>query len=171
MLFENRAKAARVAKAVIRPEPEYSIFPYHLSAGVVIRTDFPFTILAFGSCSTFCLKVAEQPDTNAATKIRLATRIKVSSLLTSCDILLAFSSTRQTWWLQHHVDPSATRYEGKPKYKYLLPLDDEIVERIKSLAKPYPKRLKQRERHAWSPSRRGPGSTDRGALDMSHIWK
>jgi hypothetical protein len=28
--------------------------------------------------------------------------------------------------------------EGKPKFKYLLPLDDEIAERIKVLAKTYP---------------------------------
>jgi hypothetical protein len=35
------------------------------------------------------------------------------------------------------VDPSATRYEGKPKYKYLLPLGDEIAERVESLSKPY----------------------------------
>ena len=42
-------------------------------------------------------------------------------------------------WLQHHVDPRATRYEGKPKYKYLLPLDGDIVERLKQLSKPYPK--------------------------------
>ena len=28
--------------------------------------------------------------------------------------------------------------EGKPKYKYLLPLDDEIAERVRPLSKPYP---------------------------------
>src|SRR4030095_2845550 len=80
----------------MRPESEYSVFPYHPLPGVAIATDFPLTSFVLGSCSTFCLKVAEQPDTNAATKIRLGTRIKVSSLLTSCEILLAFSSTRQT---------------------------------------------------------------------------
>jgi hypothetical protein len=41
-------------------------------------------------------------------------------------------------WLQHHVDPSAARYEGKPKYKYLLPLDDEMAKRIELLSKSYP---------------------------------
>jgi hypothetical protein len=41
-------------------------------------------------------------------------------------------------WLRKHVDPRATRHEGKPKYKYLLPLDCEIGERIKSLSKSYP---------------------------------
>jgi hypothetical protein len=41
-----------------------------------------------------------------------------------------------------------TQYEGKAKLKYLLQLDDEIVERIKLLAKPYPMRHKQRERCA-----------------------
>jgi hypothetical protein len=41
-------------------------------------------------------------------------------------------------WLKKHVDPHASRHEGKPKYKYLLPLDNEIGERIKSLSKSYP---------------------------------
>lgn len=41
-------------------------------------------------------------------------------------------------WLQQHVDPRAARYEGKPKYKYLLPLDEEIAERVESLSKSYP---------------------------------
>jgi hypothetical protein len=47
-------------------------------------------------------------------------------------------STSDIGWLQRHVDPSAARYEGKPKYKYLLPLDDKMAERVKSLSKPYP---------------------------------
>jgi hypothetical protein len=42
-------------------------------------------------------------------------------------------------WLRNRVDPSARRYEGKPKFKYLLSLDDEIAEHIKLLTKPYPK--------------------------------
>ena len=46
--------------------------------------------------------------------------------------------TSDIGWLQHHVDPSAARYEGKPNYKYLLPLDGDIVERLKQLSKPYP---------------------------------
>jgi len=41
-------------------------------------------------------------------------------------------------WLRKRIDPCATRYEGKPKFKYLLPLDDDIAERIKSLSKHYP---------------------------------
>jgi hypothetical protein len=41
-------------------------------------------------------------------------------------------------WLRQRIDPTASRYQGKPKFKYLLPLDDEITERIKPLAKPYP---------------------------------
>jgi hypothetical protein len=47
--------------------------------------------------------------------------------------------TSDIHWLKKCLDPTATRYEGKPKFKYLLPLDDEIAERIKSLSKPYPK--------------------------------
>ena len=45
--------------------------------------------------------------------------------------------TSDIQWLRKRIDPSATRYEGKPKCKYLLPLDDEVSERIRSLAKPY----------------------------------
>ena len=41
-------------------------------------------------------------------------------------------------WLHEHVDSSARRVEGKPKFKYLLPLDDEMAERIKPLSKSYP---------------------------------
>jgi hypothetical protein len=40
-------------------------------------------------------------------------------------------------WLRKRVDTAARRYEGKPKFKYLLPLDDEIRERIKPLRKTY----------------------------------
>ena len=42
-------------------------------------------------------------------------------------------------WLQKHVDPRARRLQGKPKFKYLLPLDDEIAAQVKLLSKPYPK--------------------------------
>jgi hypothetical protein len=41
-------------------------------------------------------------------------------------------------WLRSRIDSSACRHEGKPKFKYLLPLDDEIRERITRLSKPYP---------------------------------
>jgi len=68
------------------------------------------------------------------------------------------------------VDPSAARHEGKPKYKYLLPLDGDIVKRLKQLSKPYPKmRRKRRHRCARLPVWRGRGSTERGAPIMSHI--
>jgi hypothetical protein len=40
-------------------------------------------------------------------------------------------------WLRSRIDPCAIRYEGKPKFKYLLPLDDEMAKRIKPLSKPY----------------------------------
>jgi hypothetical protein len=42
-------------------------------------------------------------------------------------------------WLNEHVGSRAHRIEGKPKFKYLLPLDDEIAERMKPLTKSYPK--------------------------------
>jgi hypothetical protein len=41
-------------------------------------------------------------------------------------------------WLRTRVDPCARRHEGKPKIKYLLPLDNEVTERIKPLVKLYP---------------------------------
>jgi len=45
--------------------------------------------------------------------------------------------TSDIQWLQKCIDPNATRHQGKPKLKYLLPLDDEIAEQIKPLSKPY----------------------------------
>ena len=40
-------------------------------------------------------------------------------------------------WLRKRIDPNAMRYEGKPKFKYLLPFDNEVAERIRTLSKPY----------------------------------
>ena len=48
--------------------------------------------------------------------------------------------TSDIQWLRKRIDPNATRYEGKLKLKYLLPLDDDIADRIKSLSKHYPKK-------------------------------
>src|SRR5262249_38220934 len=68
-------------------------------------------------------------------------------------------------WLHEHVDSCARRVEGKAKFKYLLPLDNEIADRIKLLAKAYPTKCATNETSdpPGSPSRKGPGSTDRGA--------
>ena len=41
-------------------------------------------------------------------------------------------------WLHENVDTCARRVEGKAKFKYLLPLDDEIAERVRMLARAYP---------------------------------
>ena len=41
-------------------------------------------------------------------------------------------------WLRQKIDSSAERYEGRPKLKYLLPLDEEIAERVNALARTYP---------------------------------
>jgi hypothetical protein len=41
-------------------------------------------------------------------------------------------------WLHEHVDSCAHRVEGRPKFKYLFPLDGEIVKRIQPLAQTYP---------------------------------
>ena len=40
-------------------------------------------------------------------------------------------------WLRQRIDPGANRYEGKPKLKYLLPLDKQIAEHVKALSKPF----------------------------------
>jgi hypothetical protein len=47
--------------------------------------------------------------------------------------------TSDIGWLRKRVDPCARRHEGKPKLKYLLPLDYEIADRIKPLAQIYPR--------------------------------
>src|SRR5499425_3948244 len=41
-------------------------------------------------------------------------------------------------WLHEHVDLCARRVEGKPKFKYLLPLDDKIAECVRTLERAYP---------------------------------
>lgn len=43
-------------------------------------------------------------------------------------------------WLRKHVDASARAVWTKPKHKYLMPLDDEMKEKILPMKKPYPKR-------------------------------
>lgn len=43
-------------------------------------------------------------------------------------------------WLQKNVDPNAEIIDGAPKYKYLMPLDNEMRKQIEPLRKPYPKR-------------------------------
>jgi hypothetical protein len=46
--------------------------------------------------------------------------------------------TSDIGWLRKCIDPCAERHEGKPKFKYLFPLDNEVTERIKPLSKRYP---------------------------------
>ena len=48
-------------------------------------------------------------------------------------------------WLKANVDPSARRVVTPPKHKYLMPLDDEMRQRIEPLRKPYPKRERSAE--------------------------
>jgi len=48
-------------------------------------------------------------------------------------------------WLRKRIDPNARRYQGESKYKYLLPLDDEIWNRVRTLSKPYLKRAASRD--------------------------
>jgi hypothetical protein len=47
--------------------------------------------------------------------------------------------------LRQKIDSSAERFEGKPKFKYLLPLDEEVAARVKPLTKIYPKRAASRD--------------------------
>lgn len=47
-------------------------------------------------------------------------------------------------WLRAHVDPNAQIYESNGKHKYLMPLNKEMKKKILPLAKPYPKRTKNR---------------------------
>lgn len=42
-------------------------------------------------------------------------------------------------WLREHVDPRCEKAPTK-KHRYLMPMDDEIRERIRPLSKPYPKK-------------------------------
>lgn len=48
-------------------------------------------------------------------------------------------------WLRANVDPKAERVISKIKHRYLMPLDNEMRERILPLAKPYPKRVKDQD--------------------------
>jgi hypothetical protein len=43
-------------------------------------------------------------------------------------------------WLRKHVDPNAKQISAEAKHRYLMPLDEEMRQRILPLAKPYPKR-------------------------------
>jgi hypothetical protein len=46
-------------------------------------------------------------------------------------------------WLRSHVDPRAMLVSAGFKHRYLLPLDLAMRQRTESLARPYPKRVKQ----------------------------
>jgi hypothetical protein len=51
--------------------------------------------------------------------------------------------TNSLEWIRKNIDPEAQRIKTKAKYKYLMPLDDEMRKQIEPLRKPYPKRPKQ----------------------------
>ena len=46
-------------------------------------------------------------------------------------------------WVKKHLDRKATEWMGITKYRYLMPLDDEMRKQIEPLRQPYPKRPKQ----------------------------
>jgi hypothetical protein len=48
--------------------------------------------------------------------------------------------TRSLVWLRQHVDAGAQHLIEDAKYKYALPLDRELAERLRPLARPYPTR-------------------------------
>jgi hypothetical protein len=56
------------------------------------------------------------------------------------------------------IDPNATVVDVPGKHRYLMPLDDEMRQRIMPLSKPYPKRAKQAISGDQPPERQG--STD-----------
>lgn len=45
--------------------------------------------------------------------------------------------------VRKHLDPNAQEFRTKGKHKYLMPLDKQMAEQIKPLAKQYPKRAKE----------------------------
>lgn len=49
--------------------------------------------------------------------------------------------TSNMQWIKKHVDPKAKVVLGKPKYKYLYPLDNEMRKKVLKLAKTYPKKI------------------------------
>lgn len=51
--------------------------------------------------------------------------------------------TNSLEWIRKNIDPEAQRIKTKAKYKYLMPLDEEMRKQIEPLSKPYPKRDKQ----------------------------
>jgi hypothetical protein len=67
--------------------------------------------------------------------------LSIQLKLIGCNDPLKYGSAILSW-LRKRIDRSATRYEGKSKFKYLLPLDDEIAERMK----PVPKRFSMRHK-------------------------
>jgi hypothetical protein len=66
------------------------------------------------------------------------TGIMLNGKLTHRRTINSKYGTSDITWLRSRVDPSTCRYQGKTKYKYLLPLDDEIAQRLRLLSKPYP---------------------------------
>jgi hypothetical protein len=89
--------------------------------------------------------------------------IKLNGKLTHRRTINSKYGTSDIEWLRNRIDPAAERYEGHPKFKYLLPLDDEITQRVKLLSKPYPQRVASRDIAAPDLVWRGRGSTERGA--------
>ena len=44
-------------------------------------------------------------------------------------------------WLHEHVDPKAEVIKGETKIKYVFPLDKRCIKTIRSMSKPYPKKI------------------------------
>ena len=47
--------------------------------------------------------------------------------------------TSSIGWIRENIDPKAEVIKGKPKFKYLYPLNDKMKKKVKELGKPYPK--------------------------------
>lgn len=65
-----------------------------------------------------------------------------------------------------HSDPAVQKVSAGDKHKYLMPLDDDMRQRIMPLSKPYPKRVKQAISDDQSPERQC--DTDPHAPKIEH---
>lgn len=65
--------------------------------------------------------------------------IRVKGKLIHRRTLNSMYPTSDIDWIRKNLDPAAEIVKGFPKFKYLMPFDEEIKRRLLQLAKPYPK--------------------------------
>jgi hypothetical protein len=69
--------------------------------------------------------------------------IRLNGRLTHPRTVTSRYRTRAIEWLRQHVAPDAGHVRTLPKFRYALPLDDDMRERLQERALPYPKRPKE----------------------------